>query len=124
MTLQEIFNKAVGSLLKQGARSESEFNDRRKCAYRSDVGCCAVGHLIPDEIYRYEMDANASTSVLNLLQDFPEVNNFILADNVTRDVSEIFLVDLQHIHDTSDPCEWPDQLKRIAERYDLVWKFD
>lgn len=54
MTNQEIFDKVATHLLSQGKRSAL---GGVGCAYRGDGGLqCAIGCLIPDELYRYELE--------------------------------------------------------------------
>ena len=59
MNNQEIFNRVVIHLRKQGRKSHSSNRLRRdECKYRAPDGlCCAVGCLIDDEHYRPEMEA-------------------------------------------------------------------
>ena len=49
MTGQEIFDSVLAHLRKQG---DASLNASGKCAYRGEGGtACAVGCLIPDELY-------------------------------------------------------------------------
>ena len=62
MNNQEVFNKVVTHLRKQGRKSSmlayEGCRPRYLCAYRGDVGAkCAIGCLIDDEHYRPEMEA-------------------------------------------------------------------
>ena len=60
MTDQEIFDRVATHLLSQGRRSMGA-ND--SCASRGHDGLqCAVGCLIPDELYRYELEGWSPTS--------------------------------------------------------------
>lgn len=56
MNRQEIFDKVFTGLRSQGF--ERSFNKRsQRCKYRGDNGMkCAVGHLIPDELYKERWD--------------------------------------------------------------------
>lgn len=53
MSLQEIFGKAVGGVIRQGRPSmNSTSSTSRSCVYRGPDGLkCAAGHVIPDEAY-------------------------------------------------------------------------
>ncbi len=65
LSRQEIFDKAVPPLLKQGVRSYDVIADG--CAYRGSGGNkCVVGQIISDEIYdsRIEMKAVSQVHVL------------------------------------------------------------
>lgn len=49
MTNQELFDKVVRAIVKQGRGS---INSEGLCVYRGPDGLkCAVGHIIPDELY-------------------------------------------------------------------------
>jgi len=55
LTKQETFDKVAVHLIKQGKQSVSGYSGG--CAYRGDNGLrCAVGALIPDDLYDDEMD--------------------------------------------------------------------
>jgi hypothetical protein len=56
MNRQEAFDTVVEHLFKQGRRS---VNDKGFCSYRGNNGTmCAVGVLIPDELYNPAMDVD------------------------------------------------------------------
>lgn len=127
MKMQEIFDKAVGSLLAQGQRSVSYDPDTAvstKCMYRSSVGCCAIGHLIPDEIYKPGMD-EGSSDVMSLICKYPEIKPLIWPEDAENQaMGSFFLRDLQDAHDTGAPQTWPNQFRSLAARYGLEYKFD
>ena len=57
-TSQGIFDFVVPRLAVQGKRSRRS-EDSSLCSYRGPNGLkCAVGHLIPDSLYKKEMDYN------------------------------------------------------------------
>ena len=61
MTLQETFDFVANHLLRQGCRSmlveKIESRTITTCAYRGSEGrMCAVGCLIPDNLYDYDME--------------------------------------------------------------------
>ena len=72
MTLQEMFDKAVTGIKKQGRLSQGPVNPGTGkpgvCYYRhpDDAAVrCAVGHLIPDELYDRKMEGrNVSSDVV------------------------------------------------------------
>lgn len=52
MTGQEIFDSVLAHLRKQGKASVNDVDDMELCQYRGPDGTsCAVGCLIPDELY-------------------------------------------------------------------------
>ena len=66
MTDQEVFDKVVLALRKQGRKS-TRLNGygQRICRYRGDYGRkCAAGHLIPDELYDRRMESNNWFSIV------------------------------------------------------------
>jgi hypothetical protein len=93
-TNQELFNKAVAHLRTQGrpARLPGDA-DRQACAYRGiNKMMCAVGCLIPDELYGPDLELEGPFSKkFDRLAEFFEFGEY-------PDRRE-FLSDLQSIHD-------------------------
>ena len=87
---QEIFDYVTPLLFKQGERSMLEGGTT--CAYRGEDGMrCAVGFLIPDELYFDGLEGKSAMDV-----DITKLlNNVILTD----DHLCLFLTDLQDVHD-------------------------
>lgn len=98
MNAQEIFDTVIHHLLRQGVPSRRD----SACLYRGPNGTsCAVGCLIPDEMYNADMDradmSNGLTSIRSILPKytFPEYFH-----------AEVFLLGaLQRFHDSYDPGE-------------------
>ena len=89
MTSQQIFNIVATHLFAQGKKSEDH---SKRCVYRGANGTkCAVGVLIPDEVYQSKWDQNSFSvdSIFYLKRDDMQP----LAPH--RDL----LVGLQRIHD-------------------------
>jgi len=115
LTNQEIFDKAVGGLLKQGkaARKENEKGVNR-CVYRTDDGLkCAVGQIIPDNLYQSGME---DLSVDVLFQIFSDEMSAIGLDMATQGH---LLNDLQCVHDTSGPVYWAENFRQVAKDFNL-----
>lgn len=75
------------------------------------VYSCAVGLLMPQELYKPEMDEYAFQLVTKL---FPKVVDYFGEDNIW------FLVKLQELHDTSDSREeFGQELIELAKAYQL-----
>ena len=123
MTRQEMFNAAARQLLNQGGPALTPggpFGTDR-CAYRGPNGTrCAVGALIPDELYDPAMEGKPVWTVMN---EFPAV--YRLFHGVRN---ETFLGDLQAVHDSLtrqyvdrawDRHVLLDRLERFAKSYDL-----
>lgn len=86
------------------------------CLYRGPNRMkCAIGTLIPDELYTYGLEGRGAGSdeVMNVL----EVAGVIPHDN--RDEMAVFLGRLQIIHDDHHPSFWEKQLEGLAEDYEL-----
>lgn len=125
MNRQEVFNKVYTHLLKQNAKSrmvDSFGNELHTCAYRGKDGMmCAVGCLIPDELYSPGMEmgsiagqgsqANLVREVLGKLGFACDLGNF------AGDL--YFLSGLQNIHDRNDVKYWKSLLEKFAISYKL-----
>jgi hypothetical protein len=109
---QEIFDTVALHLIKQGKQSiDADGN----CLFRGPNGLkCAVGCLIPDEVYRPEME---DESVSDLMCNYDALN--FLNPNA------LLLSKLQSAHDREHPeyQTWMDavilHLRKIAEKYNL-----
>jgi len=106
-TKQETFDVVARHLLTQNAKSEEVVNGRRYCRYRGDEGRrCAVGVLIPDDIYSAEFEGRFADEL------------GLLLPSLGHDVD--LCVELQHVHDCENgPRKWPAHLRSLAERYGL-----
>lgn len=118
MNKQEIFNTVRDHLLKQNARSESNYANVvgcTDCAYRGANGLkCAVGVLIKDEHYTPEIEG----LVPNMRAVATALEKSLGCTLDAQDI--IFLDDLQTVHDASEPHEWPEKLREVAARYSLT----
>lgn len=69
LTTQQIFNRAVTGVLSQGGPSVRHGRDHTDepsvfCLYRSPNGRrCAAGWVIPDELYKEDMESNLAGNV-------------------------------------------------------------
>jgi hypothetical protein len=66
------------------------------CLYRGDQGTkCAIGCLIPDDVYKPEME---NLGVMDVLRKFPGVTTLFLGIDIeSKDI--LFLSVLQDLHD-------------------------
>lgn len=105
MTLQEMFDKAVGGIKQQGRLSkDTDPHDKLAvCRYRmpdDPAVRCAVGHLIPDEMYDPAMECRNAEAVLS---GFPEVALHLgIREPSDADQTTKMLLQLQFAHDDSD----------------------
>lgn len=108
MTPQEIFDKVVVHLAIQGKQATED----NVCTYKSKDGLkCAVGCLIPDELYNDTMIGAVDT----LFNDHPAVKEYLGGCNME------LLYELQIAHDTNYGNDFglEDKLMKIADNYDL-----
>lgn len=120
MKMQALFDRMVNALTLQNAVSVSNNGRTSNCMYRGDNGNkCAVGHLIPDHMYSRDMDTGMSVSTL--LSNFPELQDYLLADDLPYEGSVNFLADMQCTHDQAPVYMWPQRFQDIADRFGLVY---
>lgn len=117
MLAQEIFDKSVGALLKQNKVSIGESG----CYYKTSCGLrCAVGHLIPDEMYNPKME---SINVMGLLGRFPELKPFMVAEDLQVPIAHSLLNRLQFVHDALSTTVWKEEYQKLAKMLELNWNF-
>lgn len=124
MTLQEIYNRALFGIRRQGYQ-QSLIDGAGHCKYRGDDGLkCGVGHCIDDDSLARAMDAHSRTNILYLLKA-PEFAPFL--NNIFGEIDaekEQFLADVQWVHDTGlkqSPENFEYEMKYLAERYSLQY---
>lgn len=118
MNKQEIFDKVYTELSKQGVPSVDPYGN---CLYRGPNGTkCAVGHLIPDELYDEEMNKLA-------VDDLP--HSVLYHIGVTPDYSYgvmNLLRTLQDVHDMALTVSfqlWHEEMQRVAKEFRLQFNF-
>ena len=117
-SLQEVFDKMVGHLRKQNAKSEDE--EGGACLYRGPNGLkCAVGCLIPDELYHYGLEGcsvneGRVNATLSKVLDIKDFENYSKVFNLLQNV--------QHIHDEYSIQEWEREFKKAAKGFGLKYK--
>lgn len=118
MNLQEIFNKVYTGLRDQGF--ERAVNERGNCMYRAPDGKkCAFGHLIPDELYKPEMeDVLARFLIVSNKEEFQELTKWAKVEigPYSQEVQW-----LQSIHDSCHlPVAMDIKLQQFAQGKRLV----
>ena len=111
MTHQEIFDFVWTKLYEQGKQSADSFG----CKYRTANGLkCAVGHLIPDNVYVKHMEGRAISTISE---------SYSLPSDIFNRGNEVLLQELQGAHDlASKPTFLEDlasQMREIAVRRGL-----
>lgn len=145
MNAQEIFDTVASHLLQQGRKAVSVLGS---CRYRitapADVVLkCAIGCLIPDELYNPEMEG-PGVSNLAVAKDYtwlapvdvalllggrvaPHASRNMLAAALNRaGISgrhRTLLTGLQAIHDDFKAASWKTELHALAGNLGLEWKF-
>jgi hypothetical protein len=103
MKLQELFDKSVAHLRKQGVKSVNKsladesgaFCSYVACSYRGDSGLmCAIGCVIPDEEYSKNFEGKSASYVA-------EKGVSTLQGQQAHDLDS-----LQVIHDNYPPNQW------------------
>lgn len=109
VSTQETFDIVARHLLTQGVRSvDAAAGGEVLCRYRSSLGLkCAVGVLIPDDLYTPSMESN------------PVVDDPVrsVIDGLGHDLS--LCEELQELHDDVPVCEWDDALRKLAHDWNL-----
>jgi hypothetical protein len=109
MTNQEIFDKVSAHLLQQNKPAMED----GECYYRTSDGLsCAVGCLIAPEVYSEGLEGQgaAALALRAALRD---------SGIEPTDKTLTLLSALQHLHDSSGPHRWPEELPKIAKAFDL-----
>ena len=109
-TSQQVFNHVVKHLREQGAKCMVS----RNCRYRDwESGrACAVGCLIPEEVYQDDME-HCGVDVLVEYADIDPRLRSVLEQHVN------LLRDLQKIHDEDLVDDWEESFAVVAEKYNL-----
>lgn len=109
LTMQQTFDKVSRHLFKQGRPSVSIGGT---CLYRGPNNTrCAVGCLIPDELYQKKMDCGFA--VQSLFNEWPNLWEQFDMEGRSFDDWRVFLRDLQRVHD-SNP-KWSGDAERFDE---------
>ena len=125
MNRQKVFDTVLTHLRTQNRRA---VNGSGGCVYRSPEGLkCAIGCLIPDELYRSSMEG---TTVSGLLADYPELDAYFRMDenedstfeyrSGTYETNYQLLQEFQMVHDFSlEDLEFG--MLRIARTFKLEY---
>lgn len=113
-TLQEIFDKVAGHLLKQKRKAENAGQCLYTMVEDHKVYTCAVGCLIPKADYKKSIEGRSSADAYNIITGKSLYNYGERKDLLSA---------LQTCHDSRAVSHWRGELELIAERYKLEWKF-
>lgn len=121
MKKSEIINLVKKALLTQGKRSMLQ-EGYSGCAYRDGKGNkCAIGHLIPDELYNHEIEGHGIFEV-SVYYDNKVFNNVFkylmkLGDFDDRSEAIDFYEHLQAGHDTVSVDQWEHFYDKMLRNY-------
>lgn len=128
--IQELFDKAVGGLLKQGRPCMSDFG----CVYRDGGDRCVVGFLLNDDINPYNFNSvPVSALISDDRQMYDELTKKLLREALEASGIEVnttslqFLNALQEVHDGFSSkfgsaeaiARWKVGFTNVAEAYGL-----
>lgn len=121
MTRQEVYDRVKSHLLKQMRRSVVQDNHRGDliCMYRGAGGrSCAIGCLIPDELYDPVIERVSVTAISEDADRGERLKRILERSGVALDIE--FLNSLQIVHDCTYPDEWKHELAIVAHEYGLI----
>lgn len=111
MDRQKTFDTVATHLITQGAQAM----ETEECRYRtSDGKRCAVGCLIPDELYSPKFEGKNAWAMLDMDQKLRA--HIGIETNADYD----FLGELQRIHDGNLPDAWAGLLRFLASLHSLA----
>ncbi|MGF6978989.1 hypothetical protein QFZ94_007504 [Paraburkholderia sp. JPY465] len=111
---QDVFDIVAWHLLRQNA--QATLPGTAKCMYRAPDGKrCAIGWLLPDEVYSPSLEFFGVRDLVAMLYETPHGGQFaqFLFEHMP------LLRDLQGTHDARAPHEWPGALRMIAQQHSL-----
>lgn len=115
-TKQELFDIIVAHLRKQGRKSiaNNAKTIETTCLYRGPDGTkCAIGCLIPDELYKPIMETKSMAYIVCYIE------NAELANELAT--HQCILSPLQKIHDNQQVSDWESSWMNLAARYGLKY---
>ncbi|MGO4302227.1 hypothetical protein [Cupriavidus sp. RAF12] len=118
MEAQTLFNTVAKHLMVQGRRAVTE--NGSVCMYRAPGGCkCAVGVLVPDDIYDDRMEGKGIPRLISELDswDLNEPLGMFIKDVLEPHYA--LLHALQNVHDQCDVTSWRYELSVVASRFNL-----
>lgn len=126
MNKQELFEKVANHLIGQNKRS---IDDSGKCKYRGNDGTsCSIGCLIPDDLYTPFIEGLTVFDMVYDNDNFPSFSSCGKLRHIFQRL-EIFphnfelLIFLQTCHDSYEPEQWLQELRKIAIKFKLDANF-
>lgn len=118
MSAQDVFDHVARHLLTQLERCDAGVGRGNPCLYRGPRGlACAVGALIPQACYVFEMEGTDVSGLLRWCSAVPMEPYQQLAHFLERHLP--LLGELQRLHDCMSPTDWPKVLWHLADHRGL-----
>lgn len=118
MDAQTLFDTVAKHLMVQGRRAVTE--NGAVCQYRAPSGCkCAIGVLIPDELYDERMEGKGIPRLIS------ELDSLDVNEGLAKFIKEVLephfglLHALQNVHDQCDVTDWKSELRFVVDRFNL-----
>ncbi len=116
MTSQEIFDTVLSHLRVQGPCT---LNGMIACRYRGSNGArCAIGALIPDDLYLPSMERMLITGLIRFMESLGERYSSLCK---TFKEHEKLITRLQLIHDNENKSNWEPHWKLTAMLFNLKY---
>ena len=112
LTLQGVWDVVTSHLMKQGERCTTPDGVPQYRNYRGL--CCAVGCLIPDNLYKQDFEGKGLSPLLRTC-----TAEAVFGEPADKPVLQL-LGELQFVHDASPVAEWPAKLTLLKEKYGLL----
>lgn len=118
MTHKEIVKFVKDKLVEQNKRCSVMGIEREQCLYRSESLKCAIGHLIPDDLYSSKFEGHPVKYYFDyespICLDFRKALETTIGKPINRKDLEL-LKKLQQIHDFDLPENWGKKLSALEE---------
>ncbi|MEM5403807.1 hypothetical protein [Paraburkholderia unamae] len=110
---QDVFDIAAWHLLRQHGQAIAPGTS--KSMYRAPDGKrCAVGWLMPDDVYSRSLEFFSVRDLASMMLDSTRHEHHAFTAFLIRHM--VLLSELQHMHDSNPPAQWPARLRVIAHQ--------
>lgn len=123
MSLKDLFNDVKTHMLKQGMKA---IDEQGNCCYKTESGLkCAIGCLIPDELYDLYFEGKGVGAVVGFSNGNPDnypVRNYLMNKYSVDSFAKMknLLFKLQDIHDEIDETNWGVELDKLDKKFALA----
>ncbi len=107
MNNQQAFDRMCDHLMTQKAQAYQN----GYCVFRTAQGLqCAIGCLIPDQVYHPNIEGMTVRSLKARYPDFAAI---------VADVDTYLLDECQYVHDRHEVPQWASELRKLAQKFEL-----